>query len=446
MRTIFILISLVLTFQFFHTLKGQTIIDEIVAVVGDEIILYSDIEKQYLQMKEEYRSKENYRCSILETLLAQKLLVNQAYIDSLKITDSQVENELERRLKYFINIFGSKEKMEEYFKKSIIEMREEFRNLIREQLLAENMRQEIIKNVTVTPSEIKKYYNSLPKDSLPYINAQVEVLQIVLYPSSSEESKREAREKLLNIRERILNGENFITLAVLYSEDPGSAFKGGDLGWVNKADLDPDYVKAVASLKEGQISRIVETSFGYHIIQLLGRTEDRIHTRHILIKPKISIEDKERTITKLDSIVNLIKNGTYTFEDAAKIFSMDEKTRFNGGIMVNPKTGSTKFELSDFSTRDYLVISKLSVGEISEPYESIDEKGNIIYKIVTIKSRTNPHIANLKEDYELIKQMALQYKEQEVLANWIKEKIKTTYIRINDNFKNCDFAIKEWVK
>jgi len=445
MRAIFCLfVSILISSQI---IKGQPyIVDEIVAVVGDEIILYSDIEKQYMQMKEEYASKPDYKCSILEMLLAQKLLINQAYIDSLKVTDSQVETELERRLKYFINVFGSKEKMESYFKKSIIEMKEEFRNLIRENLLAETMRQEIVKNVTITPSEIKKYYNSLPKDSLPYINAKVEVLQIVLYPSSSEESKKEAREKLLNIRERILNGENFVTLAVLYSEDPGSAFRGGDLGWVNKAELDPEYVKAVASLKEGQISRIVETSFGYHIIQLLGKTEDRIHTRHILIKPKISIEDKEKTINRLDSIVKLVKDGALTFEEAAKMFSMDEKTRFNGGIMINPRTGSTKFELSDFSTKDYLVISKLSIGEISEPYESIDEKGNIIYKVVTIKSRTNPHVANLQEDYELIKQMALNHKEQEVLANWLKNKIKNTYIRINDNFKNCDFAIKEWLK
>jgi peptidyl-prolyl cis-trans isomerase SurA len=268
----------------------------------------------------------------------------------------------------------------------------------------------------------------------------------VLYPASSDEAVLEVREELLDLRQRIINGENFATLAVLYSEDQGSAAKGGDIGYVYKSEVDPEYAKAAAGLKVGQVSRIVESAFGYHIIQLIDRSGDRIHTRHILMKPKISIEEKIRTQERLDSILTLIRLDSIKFETAAMLFSGDKDTRLNGGQLINPQTGNAKFELDQFDTRDYIVINKLSVGEISDSYETVDNKGKVIFKIVKLRSRSNPHVANLKEDYNLFKRMATSNKENEIFMNWISDKIKTTYIKIDDKFKNCHFAIDGWVK
>ena len=306
------------------------------------------------------------------------------------------------------------------------------------------MRSEIVRNLKITPSEIRAYYRSLSPDSIPYIDAQVEVSQIVLYPASSDEAVYEVREKLLNLRQRIIDGENFATLAVLYSEDNATAAKGGDMGYTFKSELDPEYAKAASALKVGQVSRIVETESGFNIIQLVDRAGDRIHTRRILMKPKISSEERIRTSQRLDSILTLIRLDSIKFESAALLYSGDKDTRLNGGQLVNPKTGDARFELDQFDTRDYLVINKLSVGEISEPYETVDDKGRVIFKIIKLKSRSNPHVANLKEDYNLFKQMASAHKENEVFMNWIEDKIKTTYVKIDDKFRNCSFAIKGW--
>ncbi len=432
----------------FLRLNSQTrIVDEIVATVGDKKILFSDIEREYFQYLAQGNDPDpDLRCSILESLLTQKLMINQAQVDSIEVTDLQVEMSLDQRMQYFINQIGSEEKLEEYFNKSVIEIKEDNRDAIREQLLTESMRSEIVKDLTITPSEIRAFYRNLPPDSIPYINAQVEVSQIVLYPASSDEAVLEVRERLLDLRQRIINGENFATLAVLYSEDPGSAAKGGDIGYVFKGEVDPEYAKAAGALKTGQVSRIVESAFGYHIIQLLDRAGDRIHTRHILMKPKISLEEKFKTQERLDSLLTLIRLDSIKFETAAALFSGDKDTRLNGGQLINPQTGNARFELDQFDTRDYVVINKLSVGEISDSYETVDNKGKVIFKIIKLKSRSNPHVANLKEDYNLFKQMATANKENEIFMNWISDKIKTTYIKIDDKFRNCDFAIDGWVK
>lgn len=432
----------------FTQLEAQPrIVDEIVAVVGDKKILFSDIEREYFQMiAQGMEPEDEMRCTILEGLLTQKLMVNQAKVDSIEVTDLQVEMSLDQRMQYFVNQIGSEEKLENYFNKSILEIKDENRDAIREQILTEKMRSEIVKDLKITPSEIRAFYKKLSPDSIPFINAQVEVSQIVLYPPSGEDAILEVRERLLNLRQRIIEKENFATLAVLYSEDPGSSAKGGDIGYVYKGELDPEYTKAAASLKIGQVSRIVESAFGYHIIQLLDRQGDRIHTRHILLKPKISAEEKKKTQARLDSILTLIRLDSIKFERAAGLFSDDKDTRLNGGNLVNPKSGNSKFELSEFDTRDYIVINKLSVGEISQPYETVDQKGKVIYKIVRLKSRSNPHVANLKEDYHLFKQMAMEEKENEILMNWIADKIKSTYIKMDGKYKNCDFSFEDWVK
>lgn len=419
------------------------IVDKIAGVVGKNRILYSDIEDQYMQLTAQGVKPMPSKCQIFEDMLAQKLLVNQADVDSIVVEEGQVEMELNDRINYFINQIGTEERLVEYFGKSIIEIKEDMRDAVRDQILMQMMRQKITSDITVTPSEVRSFYNDLPDDSIPFIDAEVEINQILLYPATSDEAKFEVRERLLEFRERIVNGENFATLAVLYSECT-SAPRGGDIGWGTKSDLDPAYAKAAFALKKGQVSKIVESSFGYHIIQLLDRTDDRVHTRHILMKPKISFEAKEAAIHKMDSIVALVRLDTLTFEHAAMQFSEDEDSKANGGLRVNPLTGNTRFELDQFDTKEYYIIRDLDIGEISECFESADDKGNLVYKVIRLKSKTEPHKANLKQDYELLKQMTAQKKQNEIVDEWVEEKIKSTYIRISEPFSDCSFRLTGW--
>jgi peptidyl-prolyl cis-trans isomerase SurA len=425
----------------------RKIIDEVVAVVGDKRILYSDIEQNYLQQKAQGdKVDENSRCLILENMLIQKLLLNQSEIDSLEVTDSQVDQELDSRMKYFINAIGSQEKLEEYFKKTTLEIKEDFRDEIRDGLLTGKMRQKITEGLSVTPSEVRAYYKTIPQDSLPYINSEVEYNQILMYPKSNEKSIIDVREKLLNIRERIMNGESFATLAVVYSEDPQSAVKGGDIGWMTKTELEPEYAKVAFTLKKGQISKIVETAFGFHIIQCLDRTEDRVHTRHILLRPTIAPDEKRHIIARLDSVIRLVRLDSVKFDVAAIRWSEDQETKLNGGQAVNPFKGGTFWGMDEFRPNELSIINSLKVGEISEPYESMDSKGKTCYKVIWLKKRTNPHVGNLKDDYNLFKARAAQSKQNELVNEWVEEKIKTTYIKIVDKYRSCPFEMHGWLK
>lgn len=428
-------------------ISGQArIIDEVVAIVGDKKILFSDIEKNALQLLQQGDEvTEQTRCSILESMLIQKLLLNQAEVDSIEVTESEVNGEIEGRMRYFVNIFGSEQKLEEYFQKSTIEIRQDLQDEIRELILSRKMRGNITEGLSVTPSEVRSYFRSLPPDSLPYINAEVEFNQILIYPKSSDQAIADVREKLLTIRERILNGESFVTLAVVHSED-GSSMKGGDLGWMAKTDLDPEYAKAAFAMKKGSISKIVESSFGFHIIQCLDKTEDRIHTRHIFMKPKISPEEKSFTIGRLDSIVRIVRLDSMKFEMAALRFSQDKDTRLSGGQSVNPIRGGIRWQMDEFEPREYEIINKLKIGEISDPYESVDNQGRPVFKVIWLKNRTNPHVGNLKEDYNLFKERAMYIKENEKVNEWVADKIKITYIRISDKYEKCAFRISGWYK
>jgi len=446
MRNFFLIILSV--FLFLQNLSAQRkIIDEVVAVVGDKRILYSDIEQNYLQQKAQgEKMDENSKCLILEDMLVQKLLLNQSEIDSLEITDSQVDQELDSRMKYFINAIGSQEKLEEYFKKTILEIKEDFRDEIRDGLLTGKMRQKITEGLSVTPSEVRAFFKTIPQDSLPYINSEVEYNQILMYPKSNEKSIIVVREKLLNIRERIMKGESFATLAVVYSEDPQSAVKGGDIGWMAKTELEPEYAKIAFTLKKGQISKIVETAFGFHVIQCLDRTEDRVHTRHILLRPTIDSDEKKHIIARLDSVIRLVRLDTMKFDEAAGRWSEDQDTRVNGGQAVNPYKGGTFWGMDEFRPNELSIINSLKVGEISEPYESMDSKGKTAYKVIWLKKRTNPHVGNLKDDYNLFKARAAQSKQNDLVNEWVEEKIKTTYIRISDKYRSCPFARHGWLK
>lgn len=420
------------------------ILDRVVAVVGDYMILQSDIESQYLQYTAQGHYHSDMRCMIFRELLEEKLMLNQAKIDSIEIPDGTVQTQLEQRIQQFINMIGSKEELEEYFNKSILEIKADFREPLKNQLITQKMQGTITEGISVTPSEIRNFFNKIPKDSLPSIDSQIEYDQIVVYPVLSDQAIFEVKERLLELRRRIIEGESFETLAILYSED-GSSSQGGEIGFFNKSDLDPEYAKIAFSLKEGQVSKIVESAFGYHIIQLIERRDERVNTRHILLKPTVSSEARNKASERLDSIAKLIKGDSISFLDAARYYSEDKDTRLSGGLVINPNTNSTWFEYSELDTKDYIVLRDMSVGDISEPFESADKNGKIIYKLITLKTRTEPHRANLQQDYHLFKTLALREKNMKVIQKWINEKQQETYIKVDDAMQPCEFLKNGWI-
>lgn len=431
----------------FGGLSGQSLIlDRVVAVVGEFMILQSDIESLNLQNKAQgVNLPGDEKCVILENFLSEKLLLNQAKIDSIEVSESSVEMELDNRLSYFISMIGSPEALEEYFGKTILEIKEDMRKAVRDASITRQMQSTITGEVTVTPSEIREYYNGLSRDSIPYIDSKVELSQITRYPPVDEAAIFEVKQTLLDLRRRILDGEKFTTLAVLYSEGP-SASQGGEIGFMGKGELDAEYAKAAYGLKAGGVSTIVESSFGYHIIQLIQRREERVNTRHILMKPKVKPESIRTTTRKLDSIANLVRTDSVEFDLAARIFSQDKNTAVNGGIMVNPGTNTTAFMDDELQPAEFIALRDLKVGEITEAFKSEDENGKEVYKIVRLRNRSSPHRASLKEDYMVLKELALGMKKQEVFQQWIDEKIGETYISVDNSFAGCDFSRKGWVK
>ncbi len=421
------------------------VIDQIAAIVGSNVILKSNIESQYLQyrLQGNIEGDTSMKCQILEELLFQKLLLNQAEVDSIEVTDAQVESEMDRRLRYFISQIGSQEKLEKFYNKSILEIKEEFRDLVKSQLLVESMKSKITKDIKITPSEVKAYFKSIPKDSIPLINSEFEIGEIVKKPPITLEEKEDVKNKLRTLRKRVINGESFATLALLYSEDPGSAKKGGELGFHARGELYPEFEAAAFNLKGNEVSDIVKTKAGYHIIQLIKRKGDYINVRHILLKPEVSVLDMAKARIFLDSVANIIKNDSMTFEKAALRFS-DSPDRINGGLMVNPITGDTKFEANQLEPDVFFIIDKLKVGEVSRPVIMTTTENNKAYRLLYLKERTLPHRANLKEDYDKIQSWALQKKQNKVIQDWIENKISDTYIKINDKYKYCKFK-HHWV-
>ncbi|MCX6273523.1 MAG: peptidylprolyl isomerase [Bacteroidetes bacterium] len=440
--------SLVLAFLFlfsvhpsFSQLPKGKIIDQVVAVVASYAILESDIENQYLQYKAQgnIANVGDVRCKILESLLFQKLMLNQAELDSVKVTDEQVETELNRKLRYYIAQFGSEEKFVEFYKKPVIEFKEEFREIVREQKKIEQVQYTITKDIKVTPSEVKSYFNKIPADSIPLLNAEVEIGQIIKNPPVSVEEKVRVKEKLNALRERILKGEDFATLAILYSEDPGSAKKGGELGFVGRGELYPEFEAIAFNLKKDQVSDILETKAGFHIIQLIERKGDYINVRHILLQPKVSPEDLVKAKQILEKVVNLIKKDSITFEKAAQEYS-DDPTKTNGGITLNSETGTTRFEMDQVDPAISFALDKMNVGEVSQPLLMKTEEGKQAYRLVFLKSRTSPHRANLKQDYDRIQQWALEDKNTRTVDKWISDKLQKTYVSIIDDYKKCPYT------
>ncbi len=442
--TVFLFLSFFLTVS---TSFSQEVVDKVVAVVGGDMILNSDIEQEVMRLKMQGELPEgDVKCTILEQLLVQKLLLHQSRIDSIQPNEVSIENEVERRLRYFTNQIGSEKALENYFHKSLYEIRSDLRDVIREQHLTQQMRQKVVDEIAVTPSEVKAFYKTIPTDSLPMIPEQYELQQIAIYPPSSAQAKFRVKEKLLELRSRILKGERFSSLAVAYSEDLGSAKRGGELGFRTREEYVKSFADAAFNLADGQVSQIVESEYGFHIIQMIEKRNNQVNVRHILLKPQFSSDMIVEAKNKLDSIASLIKSDSLTFEHACLRFSEDKKSRLNGGLVVNSEDNTKYFQKEQIQPSDYYIIKKLTAGVISEPFESRDEHANVIFKIVKVKRIVPSHKANLTDDYDVIQRMTKQGREYEIFMKWIKEKQLITYIKIDSEYKRCKFTSEGWIK
>ncbi len=425
----------------------ERIVDRIVAVVGNSIILQSEIENELIQLQAQgYTSNRSSRCDLLENALVQKLLLNQAIVDSIEVSEGEVEMELNRRLQFFIQQIGSEEQLESYYDKSILEIKEDFRDVVRDQLITGYMQDEIIGRVSVTPAEVRRFFNRMPEEEIPLIPSQVELRKIVRYPEFSELENFRLRQRLNEIRQRIIDGESFTTMAVLYSQDPGSARRGGELGYLSRTDLTPEFAKVAFSLKDNRVSPVFETEYGFHIVQLIDRRGEQANVRHILFTPQATEEAKTEARSFLDSLSTVIRTDTLTFRMAAIMHTEDEQTRMNGGLVINQETGGSRFEFDQLSPVNYAAVRDMKVGEIAGPLESRDRHGKVYYKLLYLNSQTAPHRANLKEDYAFLKELTLNDKMRRILDEWIVDKKSQTYIRIDEAYKNCEFSSEEWVK
>ncbi|MBK7430034.1 MAG: peptidylprolyl isomerase [Bacteroidetes bacterium] len=426
---------------------SQDLVDKVVAIVGTKVILHSDIEKQYVQyVAQGGVETSDVRCTILDQLLLQKLMINQADIDSVTVADAQVEGELDPRMRYYIKQIGSEEKLEEYFHTSIRQLKSEFRDIIKEQLLVQTMQSRITKDVSASPSDARTYFESIPVDSLPYMDAEMEIAQIVKMPVVTPAEKLAVRNELEEYRKKILSGEgDFAVYAALYSKDPSSAKKGGELGFFERGTMVPEFEAAAFTLKPGEISPVIETKFGFHILQLIERRGDQINIRHILLQPTTDDAALAASVRQLDSLRTQIISGTITFEDAAQKFSSDDETKNNGGLLINPETNTTKLSPDKIDRLLFFQVDSMELGKVSAPLIMNTPDGKTAYRLVMLKSRTQPHKANLRDDYTKIQEVATSEKQNKVMSEWVAKKIKTTYIQFNDDSINCA-QLDHWKK
>lgn len=435
-------ISLFLTAMGYLMTAQNNIAEEVAWIVGDEAIYKSDIEEQYQQLQYERTPIDGNPCCVIpEQIAIDKLFLHQAKIDTIEVPNSTVQQSVDARINYFIANLGSKEKVEEYFRKPIPEIREQLMNTVRDQYTIQQVQSSLTKNVKATPSDVRKFYNSIPKDSLPLIQKQVEVEIITINPIIPQQEIDEVKSRLRDYAQRVNNGESdFSTLALLYSED-GSAMSGGEIGFKSRNDLVPEYANVAFNLNDPKkVSKIVETEFGYHIIQLIEKRGDRINTRHILLKPKVNQKDLDSAVVKLDSLRKDILANKYTFEQAALYVSQDKDSRNNKGLMMNPQTHTTLFEMADLPDEIGKVVDKLQVGEISEPFIAINKSNNRKQvAMVKLVRRIEAHKADLAEDFQVLKDMYENKRKAEIIDEWVKEKQKKTYVHISEGWRNCEF-------
>ncbi len=432
----------------------NNVIDEVVWVVGDEAILKSDVEEARLDaLYNGRRFNGDPYCIIPEEIAVQKLFLHQAKLDSIEVSEAEIIRQVDNLTNMYIQQIGSKEKMEEYFNKTSTQIRETLRENARDGLTVQKMQQKLVGDIKITPAEVRRYFKDLPQDSIPYIPTQVEVQIITLQPKIPVSEIEDVKQRLRGYTDRVLNGEiEFSTLARMYSEDKGSAARGGEIGFSGRGTLDPAYANVAFSLQDPKkVSKIVESEFGYHIIQLIEKRGDRVNTRHILLRPKVSDTDLTAACARLDSIADDIRSNKFTFDEAASALSQDKDTRNNNGLMVNisQQTGVTtsKFEMQDLPQDVAKVVDKMNIGEISKAFTMISEKdGKEVCAIVKLKSRINGHKATVADDYQNLKSIVEEKRREEILHKWIVNKQKQTYVRINENWQNCDFRYPGWVK
>ncbi|MEG1333899.1 MAG: peptidylprolyl isomerase [Bacteroides sp.] len=432
------------------TYGQDNVIDEVVWVVGDEAILKSDVEEARLASLQEGRKFDgDPYCVIPEELAVQKLFLHQAVLDSIEVSESEILQRVDMMTNQYIQAIGSKEKMEEYFKKTSTQIRETLRENARNGLIIQKMQQKLVGDVKVTPAEVRRYFKDLPQDSIPYVPTQVEVQIITQQPKIPLSEIEDVKSRLRDYTERVNRGEiDFSTLARLYSEDKGSALRGGELGFMGKGQLVPEYANVAFNLQDPKkVSKIVESEFGFHIIQLIEKRGDRINTRHILLKPNVAFKDLAAASAKLDSIADDIRADKFSFDQAASVLSHDKDTRNNHGLMPNPENATSKFEMQQLPQEIAKVVDKLNVGEISKAFTMVNQKdGKEVCAIVKLKNRINGHKATISEDYQNLKEIVVDQRRDEMLQKWILDKQKHTYVRINENWKKCDFKYPGWIK
>ena len=430
----------------------QSIIDEVVWVVGDESILKSDVEMLRIQAQENgTRWKGDPDCAIPEQIAVQKLFLHQAAIDSIEVTESDISKTIEYQIEGWTEMAGSREKLEEYRKQTITEMREEMHDAVRDQLLVQRMKQKLVEDIKITPAEVRRYFKDVPSDSLPFIQTQVEVQIITQNPKIEASEINRVKEQLREFTDRVNSGEtSFATLARLYSED-GSARQGGEVGYMSRAQLDPAFAAVAFNLTDPtKVSKIVESEFGYHIIQLIDRRGEKVNVRHIILKPSLSDSATTAMLARLDSIRNEIVDSKFTFDIGAAQISMDKDTRNNHGLMKyqDRQTGvvSSRIKMENLPTEVARQVETMQVGDISKPFTMLNSKGNTVCAIVKLKNRIPAHRATITEDFQAMKDVVLEKRREEFLHKWVEGKIKQTYVRVADKYKNCDYEYEGWVK
>ena len=441
--------TLIVSLLFPLSMAAQGAIDEVIWVVGDEAILRSEVEEERIRAQYEGQPiPGDPYCVIPEQLAIQKLYLHQAELDSVEANESSVSHQVDMRMNYYISQIGSKEKMEEYFRKTSSEIREEMMTTVRNQMIIQQMQQKLTSNIKPTPAEIRRYFNSLPADSIPMMPAQVEVQILSFEPPVPIEETERVKQRLREFTERVQNGSSdFSMLARLYSEDTESAKRGGELGFVGKGQLVPEFAEVAFNLNDPKrVSRIVQTEYGYHIIQLIEKKGDRINCRHILIRPRISATDKINAIEKLDSIRGLILADSLLFEQAVILHSEDKNTVMNAGLLINPNTGSSKFEYQELAPEIAKQIYSMNEGDVSQPFVMMDQQKNReVCAIVKLKKKTDVHRANLADDFQTIRSMLENKLSAEYLHDWIIKKQKTTFIQISPEWQGCDFEYPYWL-
>ena len=452
-----------------HADSLGTVVDEVIWVVGDEAILKSDVEAMRIQGQQEgMHWKGDPDCAIPEQIAVQKLFLNQAIIDSIEVTDAEISQGVEQYLENMISVIGSREKLEEYHKKNISQIRADLRESYRERQMVQGMQKKLVADLAVTPAEVRRYFKDLPQDSIPFVPTEVEVQIITLKPRIEQEEINRVKEELRDYTNRITKGDaTFQTLARLYSEDPGTARRGGELDYTGRGMLDPAFANVAFGLTDPKkVSKIVESEFGFHIIQLIDKRGDKIKVRHILRKPVVSDDAVQLALSRLDTVATALREGVipemlkpyvvpekvdekFTFEAAVSVFSDDKDTRNNNGLMFNTTQEgqrTSRFRLADLPAEVAKVVDAMQVGDISNPFQMIDDRGKTVCAIAKLKNRTEGHKATITEDFQVMKDVVLAKRREQVIHDWLVKRIKSTYVRINEDYRNCNFEYEGWVR